>query len=136
MQIRSQLTSLALALSIGGCAHAQQPPAPASPRSGGMEETIEIAQPPATAWFGFSHQVQNGGRPVITRVTAGSPAAAAGLSAGDTILSVDGQDTEERLPNFRVATPGRPYVLRVTNGAADREVVIVPAPPRTPSGRP
>lgn len=135
MQLKTYLASLALALSATGCAQAQQspPPAGARPSEG---ETILIPQPPATAWFGFSHEVRNMGRPVITGVRPGSPAAEAGLTVGDVILSVDGQDTEERLPNFRIATPGRQYVLRVRRGGEEREVAIVAAPPRTPSTRP
>jgi C-terminal processing protease CtpA/Prc len=73
---------------------------------------------------------------VITQVVAGSPAAEAGLAAGDIVISVDGQDTGERLPNFRVATPGRRYVLRIKRGAEEREIAIVAAPPRTPAARP
>jgi S1-C subfamily serine protease len=136
MQLKTYLASLALALSAAGCAQAQQSSPPAGARPSEAGETISIPQPPATAWFGFSHEVRNMGRPVITGVRPGSPAAEAGLSAGDVILSVDGQDTEERLPNFRIATPGRRYILRVRRGEEEREVAIVAAPPRTPSTRP
>ncbi|HEX6037991.1 PDZ domain-containing protein [Longimicrobium sp.] len=103
--------------------------------------TTEIPQPPATAWVGMGMEQQ--GRtselgtdldpPVVTSVAAGSPAEAAGLRAGDQILRIDGCDTREPCVNWRQLVPGRRYQLRVRTGGEERDVTLVPAPPRTPS---
>lgn len=64
--------------------------------------------------------------PVVGTVEAGSPAAAAGLLPGDTVLAVDGEpvrwwdDVEEVLR----ARPGREVALRVERAGETRDVVV------------
>jgi S1-C subfamily serine protease len=73
--------------------------------------------------------------PTILSVVPGSPAASAGLVAGDVILEVEGQDARQE--GVRVARLGR-YTLRIRRGDAEQEVIVVgiPAPNPAPRGRP
>lgn len=126
----SLLVLAALAVSTTAAAQTN-PPA-------GITETIEIQQPPPTSWVGMAMeqagQVSELGTDRepwrITAVTAGSPAEAAGLRVGDQILLVDGCDTRDTCVNWGRLVPGQPYRLRVRNGAEERDVTLVPAPPR------
>lgn len=124
---------LLAALAVSTTAAAQTDP------PGGTAESVSIAQPPAASWLGMAMEQQarisdvlgaDVDPPVITRVTAGSPAEAAGLRAGDQILRIDDCDTRETCVNWRQLVPGRTYRLRVRTGDAERDVTLVPAPPR------
>jgi regulator of sigma E protease len=72
--------------------------------------------------------------PVIGEVVEGAAAAAAGLRAGDRVLSVDGQPVAswQELVAAVVAHPGRPMALLVQRGEARVEIA---ATPRDEGGR-
>jgi regulator of sigma E protease len=132
--MRIPLLATFTALCVSTAAAAQTSPQPAT------EQTIEIAQPPATSWLGLGMQQE--GRtselgtdmdpPVVLAVTAGSPAEAAGLRVGDEILRIDDCDTRDACVNWRQLVPGQRYQLRVRSGGEERDVTLVPAPPRAP----
>lgn len=70
--------------------------------------------------------------PTVTRLRAGSPAAAAGLADGDVLLEVNGRDGRTR-GIFRDVRPGTAYTLRVRRGDAERVVrFTLPAAPGRP----
>jgi C-terminal processing protease CtpA/Prc len=73
--------------------------------------------------------------PTIVSVDRGSPAARAGLVAGDVILEVEGQDA--RKEGVRATRLGK-YTLRIRRGDTEQEVVVVgiPAPTRASRARP
>lgn len=71
---------------------------------------------PRAAWF-----------PVIGGVVEGSPAHAAGIVAGDSIVAVNGKDGREPAL-FRERRPGTRYVMRIRHGQETREVTLVAAP--------
>jgi len=130
MQFRTPLATLALVVSIAGCAHAQQTPTRVE---GTHTITGSRTNPRApTAYFGLGWGGREEGRPIIAVVEEGSPAARAGLTVGDVLLSVNGRDTRERGPLFPEPAPGREYRLRVKRGAEERELTLVAAPPRVP----
>jgi regulator of sigma E protease len=68
------------------------------------------------------------GAPLVDQVSAGKPAEAAGLKAGDRIVAVDGRPV--RSPSdVAVATnakPGVPLAFRIERDGAARDVTIVP----------
>lgn len=67
------------------------------------------------------------GHPKVGRVDAGSPAAKAGLLAGDEIVALNGTDTRTKpMGNFAA---GVKNVLRVRRGNEEREVVLIADPP-------
>lgn len=61
--------------------------------------------------------------PTVQRLQDGSPAARAGVRAGDVIISVDGRDSR-RLPVFRGLQHGQVLVLRVRRGDAERVIRV------------
>ncbi len=71
--------------------------------------------------YGFRLSEQ-GGRPVVARVVAGTPAAEAGLAAGDQIVAVNGFDVstsaqvEAALAQLRSANPPQPVMLQLASG--------------------
>lgn len=123
------LLALAVATATAGCVQAQQPASTAGPR--GTTEVVELPQPPATAYVGLETTVRlPGGRPIVRGVAPRSPAATAGFAVGDTLLVFEGQDTQQRLPNLRMLTPGRRYTVQVKRGAETPSLVLIPGPPR------
>lgn len=65
--------------------------------------------------------------PQLTQVMAGSPAAAAGLQAGDVIVRVNGSDTTDvALADEIGKSPGAPVTLTVRRDGTEREVVVTP----------
>jgi Do/DeqQ family serine protease len=78
-------------------------------------------------------------RPVgvlVNRITAGSPAARAGVQSGDVIFAVDGKEVnDEDGLRFRVGTktPGQTAILTlIRNGKAQNITVTLQAPSETP----
>jgi membrane-associated protease RseP (regulator of RpoE activity) len=67
-----------------------------------------------------------------------SPAQAAGLTAGDTVLAVDGRPMEGVLDFIEQvrAAPGEPLTVTVERDGATREVSLTPAPVLRPALRP
>jgi hypothetical protein len=63
----------------------------------------------------------------VIDVTAGGPAAVAGLKVGDTVLAMDGRSAKEiLLPDLRTRLKGAgPVRLRVKSGGRTREVTVV-----------
>lgn len=141
--MRLPLLAVLAALAVPTAAAAQtDPPPPADPGA----EVIEIPKPPATAWVGMAMEqstlANEVGRMVsalvVTSVAAGSPAEAAGLQVDDELVAIDGCDLRGRevCVHWRRLVPGQPYRLRVRNGGVEREVTLVPAPPRAPAAAP
>ncbi len=59
--------------------------------------------------------------PKVAALVEGSPAARAGIRAGDVIVSVNGRDGR-RSPLFRDVQPGSRVVMRVRRGDEEREI--------------
>ncbi|MBB4636673.1 PDZ domain-containing protein [Longimicrobium terrae] len=136
MKLGTFTAALALLPLAAGCAHAQQTPPAASAVQGQHSSSGTLTNPnprPPTAYTGMGVAIPGGGRPVVTRVVPESPAARAGIVAGDEILSIDGVDTSERVTFFRAAVPGQRYLFRVRRGTTQVELAVVPDPPRTRS---
>jgi C-terminal processing protease CtpA/Prc len=96
--------------------------------------TIHRGEAPR-GWLGISYVTeQQGARDArqmvrITEVVAGSPAHAAGLLAGDTVVSVNGIAATDQLLSslaFSLA-PGESVTLRVRRGGRERDHAIVTA---------
>jgi S1-C subfamily serine protease len=66
----------------------------------------------------------------VMRIDAGSPAATAGLQLGDVILEVDGVAVSSPQKPLAALATGVAYVLRIRRGQEEREVTLVPDPPR------
>jgi regulator of sigma E protease len=66
--------------------------------------------------------------PVISGVAAGSVAEAAGLEAGDTIVSVDGYAVRgfEDFQRLVATSPARPVTIELDRGGASETVVLIP----------
>lgn len=66
--------------------------------------------------------------PEIGAVVAGSPAAEAGLAAGDTITSINGAAVHNwrQVPDTIVATGGKPVTLTVSNQGVERTITLTP----------
>lgn len=62
--------------------------------------------------------------PTVGRVDPGSPAAKAGIKAGDEIVSVNGVDT--RVKHVGLFTAGTKYELRLRRGNDELDVELVP----------
>ncbi|MBA4064770.1 MAG: serine protease [Isosphaera sp.] len=66
----------------------------------------------------------------VTEVLAGSPAAAAGLKAGDRLLTLDGRWTDSVADTFTAASlvkPGRKAAVVVTRDGKEVRLTVVPA---------
>jgi membrane-associated protease RseP (regulator of RpoE activity) len=91
---------------------------------------VEKMQSPATLWglrVGKPEDDQPG--VVIEEVFTGSPAARAGLQAGDRLLELDGTWTESVEDTYRAAsaaTAGQPVVVKVRRG--DQEICVTLTP--------
>jgi len=65
--------------------------------------------------------------PQLTQVMAGSPAAAAGLQAGDIILAANGRDTTDHpLIDEISAHPNQPVTLTIQRGGERRDIAVTP----------
>jgi membrane-associated protease RseP (regulator of RpoE activity) len=139
--MRSAIAVLALLMvSLGTTAAvAQQTPrAPVAPRA---PEAPRAARAPLT--FGF--RLDPGPPLAVLAVMPGSPVEAAGIRAGDILVSVDGQEAtiESVHSAARRASPGEAVRFRIRRDDRDREVLVVPragafvyAPHPTPAPQP
>lgn len=77
-------------------------------------------------------------KPVLGEVQAGSPAAAAGLQAGDTIVAIDGRPMAAWHDVARAIREGgaRPLLLGVRRGAREFEVRVTPELAEERGGKP
>ena len=66
----------------------------------------------------------------VMRIDAGSPAATAGLQLGDVMLEVAGVAASSPQRPLAALAAGVTYVLRIRRGEGEREVTLVPDPPR------
>ena len=122
MRFKTLAALLVGGLLSAGTAHAQQAP-----------QTIErgtIRQPAAQADMGFRWASRNMGRPVVASGDENSPAARAGLAAGDSIMVVDGRSTLPLRRLFPDAVPGRKYTVQVKRGPETHELVIEAVAPK------
>jgi len=97
---------------------------------------LGIAVQPVTAEIAESLGMKTAQGVLVKKLSAGSPAEAAGLKAGDAILAVNGaeigsaQDLQYRLA---IAKIGEKTVLQVMRGGALEEITVTPvAPPENP----
>jgi len=67
-------------------------------------------------------------RPDVAWVDPGSPAAAAGVQAGDLVLAVNGKPVEtwRELDMATLGSPGHPVVLRLRRAGEEREATLTP----------
>ncbi|HEX6751044.1 MAG TPA: M56 family metallopeptidase [Longimicrobium sp.] len=68
--------------------------------------------------------------PTVTSVTPGFPAEAAGVRAGDVLVSVNGRDAREPWL-FGSRAPGTAYTVRIRRAGAERNLRLVIGPPPT-----
>jgi C-terminal processing protease CtpA/Prc len=129
MMVRTLLAAAVLAVCAPGAAAAQQARHDTTPRLVVIPPT---SPPKAFTGLGWSRRsTAIAAEPyVVTRVLDGSPAARAGLAAGDRILAVDGKEPAEMESLFPNLAPGRRYRLRVLRGDQQLELELVAAPPR------
>jgi len=86
---------------------------------------------PASPWLGISSQPLASGGLAVLRVSPDSPAAQAGIAAGDTLLSLQGQALQD-LPDFyrrvrSVGPAGSRLSLTVRSQGQTREVELISA---------
>ena len=112
------LAGVLLALAAAAPSRAQQPEARAQ---------AEAQRP---AWIGISFErAGSGGAVVVRGVQRGSPAAAAGIQAGDTLVRWAGRRDVLAAIQARPLRPGERVVVRVRRaGQRDREVRVVAQP--------
>jgi regulator of sigma E protease len=74
--------------------------------------------------------------PVISQVSAGEPAEAAGLQSGDRVVSVDGVrvDSWQELVNRVEDSPGSPITITVRRGGEEVETQVIPRAARLADG--
>lgn len=78
----------------------------------------------STADLGFVATHNFDAAPVVSAIVPGSAAERAGLSAGDTILGINGQNINDGLARHVAALrPGETFSLRVRNSAGQRRVL-------------
>lgn len=138
--MRSEIAVLALLMvSLGTTpAVAQTPRPPEAPRA---PAPPRAARAPLT--FGF--RLDPGPPLAVLEVMPGSPVEAAGIRAGDILVSVDGRSATFELVHSvaRRTSPGDTVRFRIRRDGREREVVVVPrarafvyAPQPTPAPRP
>jgi S1-C subfamily serine protease len=69
--------------------------------------------------------------PVVRDVHPDSPGHRGGFAPGDVIVEVNGRDSREA--GATVFMPEVHYTIRVRRGEDERELVLVPGPPRSPA---
>lgn len=130
--VTSALALVALAIASRSAAAQRPVPAPPAPPSA----PVSAAMRGVSGWVGISI-IQTGrgdgedrvrmDYPVIASVEPGSPAQAAGLAAGDTVLSYNDVDAhQDPLGVQRFLRPGQRIVMRVRRGG-ERQVTVTVA---------
>lgn len=102
--------------------------APAGERLEAQRTPERRAQREATrrGWIGISLRfLERGGAAVVEEVNEESPAARAGVQAGDTIVRWNGLTDIEAALDERVVQPGDSVRLRLRRGGRDRDAVAV-----------
>ncbi|HET7230041.1 MAG TPA: PDZ domain-containing protein [Longimicrobium sp.] len=117
------------------CALAVLAAVAAHPARGSAQEAVTAPGRPSVIEFSYGWNggitLGPGGKarvasyPRVVTVAPSSPAAAAGLRAGDMIVSVDGRDGMST-PLFENVRAGRAVVLRIRRGDEEREIRFVP----------
>jgi serine protease Do len=108
---------------------------PGIPVQGRLGATVMSLEPQLASYFGTD------GGALITSVTDGSPAATAGLKAGDVILRVGNRSVDapaDVTDAIRAAAPGKPLEIEVRRDRKDVRIMVTipaPAPARNPAGR-
>lgn len=134
------LAFVALAAFSGSASAQSAPPAPPAPPSAPRASVLEMI-PGVSGWVGMTTSQRGDGDdadhvrvgyPVIVSVDPGSPAQAAGLVAGDTVLSYNDVDAETNmLAVQRFLHPGQRLVVRVRrNGVRDVALTVAKRPSR------
>lgn len=136
---------LLLGLAAGGCAAvpaaAQQEPTPqatgtpvatATPspdkgdNGGKQREGLQVFRRPDRGWLGIEIQSADGGVKIV-RVVPDSPAAEAGLQAGDLVKQIDGKDVaaaRDLIDAMASVKPGSTVKLAVQRGESALEVEV------------
>jgi S1-C subfamily serine protease len=80
------------------------------------------------AWLGMSVGGDGSSAPVITEVQPGSPAEAAGLAVGDTVVAIDGHriDVPGRFLLAAWASAGAPMMIELERAGAPLNVTVTP----------
>ena len=108
---------------------------PGIPVQGRLGATVMSLEPQLASYFGTD------GGALITAVADGSPAATAGLKAGDVIIRVGTRSVDapaDVADAVRAAEPGKPLEMEVRRDRKDVRVTVTipaPAPARNPAGR-
>jgi serine protease Do len=108
---------------------------PGIPVQGRLGATVMSLEPQLASYFGTD------GGALITSVTDGSPAATAGLKAGDVIVRVGNRSVDapaDVADAIRAAAPGKPLEIEVRRDRKDVRIMVTipaPAPARNPAGR-
>ncbi len=122
----------AIVLLLVGCTPAT-PPEMTRPENGPQLSAAAEADtlPPGYTGIRIGGEIQIGPDgaagdtyPMVMDVPPGSPAEAAGIRAGDTILEVDGVDAAKNGVPLGNPEAGRTYVMRIRRGADEREVKV------------
>jgi serine protease Do len=139
------LVALAATSGVARAQRAPMPPAPpAAPNAPAAPRVprVPIVLPGASGWVGVS-LIQTGHGddpdamrmeyPVVASVEPGSPAQAAGLAAGDTVLSYNNVDAhEDPLAVQRFLRPGQRLVIRYRRGEVrSAALTVANRPPRS-----
>jgi putative serine protease PepD len=103
-----------------------------------IANAIIAGHPFKHAYVGVQLNGSSSGGAVVSSVSAGSPAAQAGIQAGDTITAVNGaaiSSTEQFIANVDNYPPGTTITLSVKQGGTTHDVkVTLGTRPQTPSG--